>query len=347
MEGVWSAEDTTPGAVDSALRKLLAERHAEDDYAPARVLNLIAVVDQEWRGEIENRLEKVGRFHPSRTIICAVEPKRDTLDAWATMSASETDGAVGAEERVELAIGEKHVPNLETIVDPLLVPDLATLLWSPHGHPDAIDALIELTDTVLIDSVQEPEPKAAVERAHELLEHAYVVDLAWLRSAPWRERIAATFDPPAWRHMLREISAVTVRHHEDSTASGSLMLGWLSSRLGWEPSAFEKEDDGLVARARGVGRRVKLRLDVDETMPVPGLSGLTVETAEGMQLSLDRGSGGLTARRKQRGGREICWTVLGASRGEAGILGEGIRQALLRDPTYGPALTAASAMLSR
>ncbi len=347
MEGVWSAENTTPGAIDSALRKLLAERHADDDYAPARVLNLIAVVDQEWRGEIENRLEKVGRFHPSRTIICALEPKRDTLDAWATMSASATDGAVGAEERVELAIGEKHVPNLETIVDPLLVPDLATLLWSPHGHPEAIDALIELTDTVLIDSVQEPEPKAAVERAHELLEDAYVVDLAWLRSAPWRERIAATFDPPAWRHMLREISAVTVRHHPDSITSGSLILGWLASRLGWEPSAFDDEDGGLVARAKAVGRRVKMRLEVDETMPVPGLSGLTVETAEGLQLSLDRGEGGLTARRKQRGGREICWRVLGASRGESGILGEGIRQALLRDPTYGPALTAASAMLSR
>ena len=30
--------------------------------------------------------------------------------------------------------------------------------------------------------------------------------------------------------------------------------------------------------------------------------------------------------------------MLGASRGEAGILGEGVRQALLRDPTYGPAL---------
>jgi hypothetical protein len=33
--------------------------------------------------------------------------------------------------------------------------------------------------------------------------------------------------------------------------------------------------------------------------------------------------------------------VLGASRGEGGILGEGVRQALLRDPTYGPALRAA------
>jgi hypothetical protein len=37
--------------------------------------------------------------------------------------------------------------------------------------------------------------------------------------------------------------------------------------------------------------------------------------------------------------------VLGASRGEAGILGEGIRQALLRDPTYRPALEHARAMV--
>ncbi len=37
--------------------------------------------------------------------------------------------------------------------------------------------------------------------------------------------------------------------------------------------------------------------------------------------------------------------MLGASRGEAGILGEGIRQALLRDPTYEPALEVAQAML--
>ena len=40
-------------------------------------------------------------------------------------------------------------------------------------------------------------------------------------------------------------------------------------------------------------------------------------------------------------GDEREWTVLGASRGEGGILGEGVRQALLRDPTYGPALGAA------
>jgi hypothetical protein len=46
-----------------------------------------------------------------------------------------------------------------------------------------------------------------------------------------------------------------------------------------------------------------------------------------------------------RDGREQSWTVLGASRGESGILGEGVRQALLRDPTYKPALEAGRALM--
>jgi hypothetical protein len=72
---------------------------------------------------------------------------------------------------------------------------------------------------------------------------------------------------------------------------------------------------------------------------------LTIETSEGTSISLDRAPGGLAARRTTPGGGESVWTVLGASRGESGILGEGVRQALLRDPTYRPAVAAARAML--
>ncbi len=349
-EAVWSDQDTTPSSIEAALRNLLAERHAEDDaFVPARVLNLIAIVDRDWRGEVENRLERVGRFHPSRTIVCAVEKRRSTIDATVAMGAEdhkEGEVAVGA-ERVELTLGEEHLERLETIVDPLIVPDLVTVVWSPHGHDDAIDALIRLAGVVLIDTITAPDPAAAVKRAAWLKERAYVVDLAWLRSLPWRERLAATFDPPQWRSSLKEITAVTVRHHPESVVSATLLVSWLATRLGWQPAKMEDEDDGMVARCRAEGRKVKLRLEPDETMPVPGLAGVALETASGMKLSLFRGSGGLTAKRKQGGSKEeATWTVLGASRGEAGILGEGIRQALLRDPTYGPALTAACEMLA-
>jgi hypothetical protein len=84
---------------------------------------------------------------------------------------------------------------------------------------------------------------------------------------------------------------------------------------------------------------------VDETMPVPGLAGIRMETASGLKLSLFRGPGGLQAKRRLPGGKESSWVVVGASRGEAGILGEGIRQALLRDPAYRQALDCGEALL--
>src|SRR3954447_17519116 len=300
-EAIWSDQDTSPTAIEAALRNMLAERHAEDDaFVPARVINLIAIVDRDWRGEIENRLERVGRFHPSRTIVCAVEKRRESIDAVVSMGAEhhkEGEIAVGA-ERVELTIGEAHLDRLETIVDPLIVPDLVTVVWSPHGHDDAIDALIRLAGVVLIDTVAAPDPAAAVKRAAWLTERAYVVDLAWLRSVPWRERVASTFDPPEWRPSLREITSVTVRHHPDSVVSATLLVCWLSTRLGGQPTRMEEEDGGRVARCRAEGRKVKMRVEVDDTMPVPGLAGLALETSSGMKLSLFRGDGGLQATRK-------------------------------------------------
>ena len=51
IEGVWSEQDTTPAAIEAALRKLLVEAHAKErGYAPARVLNLIIVVDRAVQG---------------------------------------------------------------------------------------------------------------------------------------------------------------------------------------------------------------------------------------------------------------------------------------------------------
>ena len=345
----WAEQDTTPSKIESALRKLLQEQHAESEgYVPARVLNLVVVVDRDWRGEIYNRLENVGRYHPSRTILCAVDPGRDSIDAQVTMSA-EGEPKAGQfallRERVVLDLAPQHLENLGTIVDALVVPDLATLVWSPHGHPEAVNSVLHLAQVVLIDSVNEPDPASAIARARELAEDAYVVDLAWLRSTPWRERIAATFDPPQWRQELGRLSSVTIRHSPDSAIAGLLLFGWLCSRLGWEPGSVVSQNGTMTGRARAAREEVKLMLEENPQQTVPGLAGLTVETASGMSISLDRGEGGLHARRCDRKGTTTDWTVLGASRGEAGILGEGIRQALLRDPTYRPALSAAESML--
>jgi glucose-6-phosphate dehydrogenase assembly protein OpcA len=349
-QDVWAAQDTTPDEIAAALRELVHQRTMEvGGYAPARVLNMVAVVDREWKGEIMNRLDNVGRYHASRTVVCAVEPGRTTLDAWASTAADappEPGKLAVCHEMIEIDMGPHHLEHLDTIVDPVLVRDLVTLIWSPHGHPEAVDSLLSLAHSVLLDSVEEPEVRGALERVAELGKQAYVVDLAWLRSTPWRERIASTFDPPYMRPALGQISGITVRHQSESTVAALMLIGWLASRLGWQPSALIARNGTLAGKARGRRQEVEVRLERRDDMMVPGLAGVTIDTAHGMSISLDRGPGGLVAHRRLRDGREWKWTVLGASRGEGGILGEGVRQALLRDPTYQPALEVARALLS-
>jgi glucose-6-phosphate dehydrogenase assembly protein OpcA len=319
-DAIWSAEDTSPAEIEAALRAMEAERHQEDRAVPARVLNLVTIVDREWRGEVENRLAGVGRYHASRTVLCAVERRRETLSARASVHVQGN----AVREHVLLELGDRHLPRLDRIVDSLVITDLATAVWAPHGHDVGVDAVCGVAQVVLRDSVDEPDTHTALGRAVELSQRTYVVDLAWLRTTPWRERIAATFDPPEWREHLRRLSAVTVRHSPDSEVAALLLFGWLASRLGWDPASPPAQ----------------LRAEPTE-QGVRGLAGVTLETDDGMVLSLDRGKGGLKAWRRFPDGREATWTVLGASRGEPGILGEGIRQALLREPTYEPALRAA------
>jgi glucose-6-phosphate dehydrogenase assembly protein OpcA len=367
-DAVWSAEGTTPDAIESALRDLVKERHGENGgLAPSRALNMIVFVESEYSGEIANRLAGVGRYHASRLVVLSYEARRTRLDARAVV-ATDTESQHGElgllRETVTVEIGERHLDDLVTIVDPLVVTDLATLLWSPHGHPEAVDELLALSQAVLLDSLDDPSWRSALDRACELRKQAYVVDLAWLRSTPWRERVAAAFDSPTMRAELSRIETVSVRHHPASTVAAMMLVGWLGSRLGWEMSPLKAtgstltgsatvantEDDGNVDAEKGVqphdegAQTIAIKLEQAPEQTVPGIESLAVCTRSGRRLGLKRGTGGLRARSRDAGGHEREWTILGASRGESGILGEGIRQSLLRDPTYGPALAAAEAM---
>jgi hypothetical protein len=363
-DAVWREQDTTPDAIEEALRRLLIEKHAENHgYVPARVLNMITFVEHEWSGEVANRLRRVGRYHASRTVVLSYEPGREYLDATVSV-VSDSDPKPGEvaplRETVIVELGDRHLDDLATIADPLVVTDLPTLLWSPHGHHEAVDELLGLGQAMLIDSIEEPVWRDAIDRASRLSQEVYVVDLAWLRSIPWRERIAGTFDPPGRREELARLSAVTIRHHPESTVAAMLLVGWLASRLHWQLERCEIVGEGAGggaltgtahsraepgAEAGGGGEHIELRLEVAPELQVPGLAGVELESSSGLCVRLDRGTGGLRASRRDPRGRERTWTVLGASRGEGGILGEGIRQALLRDPTYTPALRAAQAML--
>ena len=346
-ELTWHSADTDPDTIETVLRELLLRAHVEEgEVAPARVLNMIVLVRS---GEIATMLERlsgVGRYAASRLLLIEVDPDAEQLEAEVAI-AGQGRGAGGNElvrETVALTVGECHMPDLRSIAASLVVSDLPTLLWSPSSARERARPLLALSQSVLIDSLEPASAGDAFAQALELSRESYVVDLSWLRTTPWRERLAAAFDRR--RSALEKITAVRIRHHHDSIPAGTLFAGWLASRLGWEEPRMGAGADGLAGSARQGRRTIELALRADDELPVPGLSGVTVETEDGWRLSLDRGLGGLHADERRADGERRSWTVPGASRGEAGVLGAGIRQALLRDLTYVPALERAREMIA-
>ena len=286
MDGViWSAEAPRRPRSRRRCASCCRKASAASRHASARVLNLVAVVDREWRGEIENRLARVGRYHPSRTIICAVEPGRTTLDACGH-DRERQPGRARAEPRARHdRRGREHLAHLDAIVDPILVSGLhdRRVVAARPSRGGRLAAAARRRRAARLRRTS-PTIATSLARVSELAERAYVVDLAWLRSTPWRERVAFTFDPAEWRPELEHISAVTVRHGADSAVAALLLVGWLASRLGWEPAVLAADGDGRADAAGRAASGGDVRGDAASRstgLDVPGLAGLTLETTSG------------------------------------------------------------------
>jgi glucose-6-phosphate dehydrogenase assembly protein OpcA len=87
--------------------------------------------------------------------------------------------------------------------------------------------MIEMTTRMIVDSDQ-----AGIDAVARVDAMATgLVDLAWVRTGPWREAIAALFDGRSQRRLLDHLVAVEVSGPRNQSA---LLAGWLRSRLGRE-----------------------------------------------------------------------------------------------------------------
>ena len=183
-------------------------------------------------------------------------------------------------ETVIVELGDRHLDDLLTIADPLVVSDLPTLLWSPHGHPEAVEALLPLAQATLLDSVDDPVWHEAIDRANTLSDRLYVVDLAWLRSTPWRERIAATFDPPALRRRARRdrLDHDPPPPRLDGRGDAADRLAGLAAGLAAGPALPRGAPTVDVLQRPAAQSRsaseIALRLEAAPELPVRGLAGL-------------------------------------------------------------------------
>jgi glucose-6-phosphate dehydrogenase assembly protein OpcA len=103
-------------------------------------------------------------------------------------------------------------------------------------------------------------------------------ELTWTRLAPWQEMCARMFDEPRLRLLADHITGVTLEQASAGGAplgtEGTLLLGWLATRLGWRvprrstSSEYLGVDVHLVARpssttSRGTLLAVRLEASIE------------------------------------------------------------------------------------
>ncbi|WP_229075301.1 glucose-6-phosphate dehydrogenase assembly protein OpcA [Actinoplanes sp. DH11] len=221
MIGLW---DTTGNEV---VKALAAERRSAGGVASGLALTLIAVVEEKKVREAEAAATIAAAAHPCRLLIVV----RSDLEGRSRLDAEiVVGGRLGPAEAVVMRMYGRLALHAESVVMPLLAPDVPVVSWWHEEPPNMIanDFLGVVADRRITDSAQAPDPVAALrQRAVDYAPGD--TDLTWTRITLWRTLVAGAFDSTE----ARVIGARIVAPEKDPTAW--LMLGWLKSRLGIEP----------------------------------------------------------------------------------------------------------------
>ncbi len=132
--------------------------------------------------------------------------------------------------------------NGESIAN-LTIPDLPRFLWwkdVPMPNNVLFQHLAHRAHSTIFDSADFTDSEAELLLLQTILSQGIpVIDLNWRRIAGWQELTAEAFDPPARRKDITEIDRVDVNYEKGNPAQALMFLGWLSSRLQWQPTSYK------------------------------------------------------------------------------------------------------------
>jgi glucose-6-phosphate dehydrogenase assembly protein OpcA len=264
----WVGEGVNADAVNAELDRLHRAAGGPDRVlALARTLNLIVVpCPDRSEKEVERALGALGSHTPSRTLVLR-EHGTNRIDASLVMECETPAGAgrVGlCHDRVVLSMDAARLEHSSSLLAPLLVSDLPTVLWLPDPRSKVPDPrLLERSQYVLVDSgAGDPEDLRLLA---ELAAGIRVHDLAWGRLEYWRAAVAAAFEPAERRTLLPEITEVELRYEARGLQAALLLAGWLAARAGWHSGGLQRHNGTARAgAARGDGGEVDIRFTAAE-----------------------------------------------------------------------------------
>ncbi|CAN5145253.1 glucose-6-phosphate dehydrogenase assembly protein OpcA [soil metagenome] len=283
---VWGVRASGVAALErelARLRRVQGAQAREQGHVVARasVLNIVVYATREVHARRAGQtIAELALRHPSRAIVVhagrAPEPAEGgDLVMHAQLQPADAARQVRYEQILIRACGETD-EQIASAVIPLLLPDLPVFLWwtgTPPLSASHFHELLSLADRLIVDSADFARPDATLPEIARVCDQGHgqygVTDLNWTRLTPWRDLLAAFFDVPAWRPYLDSITGIRTGFAVDADgrdihpSQALLLLGWLTSRLGWRlaSSLAPSEAGGLLfAIHRADGGRVNVRV---------------------------------------------------------------------------------------
>ena len=260
----WSSSASTVAEADALLDKLWASSEARrflvsdspKDSTTAEpiavrtgVMNLAVVANGEERAAHAASVLATLPRNPSRTLFIV---PRDP-DGPATFAARlevfcavtpRGDGTSACTELLWIDAGGPAAHHLASIVPPLSLHDLPTLLWwdAPINAAESdVRQLLRAVDRVIVDGATQPgDGLATIRDLAAAAESAGVAltDFALLRQGRWRDSIATMFDDVSSAPYLNAINSITIDFSGSPTSSAPVNVvrpayhvAWLASRL--------------------------------------------------------------------------------------------------------------------
>lgn len=148
-------------------------------------------------------------------------------------------------EYITLRGTKQALDRVDGLVKSLVIDDLPKFVWwkaTPNPEQLLFQSMSEVGSCIILDSSYYGNPESELLKIHQLVAGGTkVADLNWYRLAPWQELSAASFDPPERRMALLEMDQIGVDYEKGNAAQALLYLGWLASRLNWQPENYGLE----------------------------------------------------------------------------------------------------------
>jgi len=309
-DAMWGRAAASAGAVDRELARMrrAAGAHAREQghvIARTAVLNIVVYADREVHATRAAR--SIGRLalrHPSRAIVLWADRSQRELAMSVDLRCAVPqvgDGGQVCYEQVLVRMRGTNDARVQSVVVPLLVPDLPVFLWWTDSPPEArrFDDLLAIADRLVVDSADFARPGAMLARLARLGEGTRsfsITDLNWTRLTPWRELMAQFFDVEAWRPFLDDPRGVRIGFGVDADgrdihpSQALLFVGWLASRLGWRPAEHlaPSEAGGLLFRMRsatGAAVMLRVRPRFEYGVEAGDTTGVRLQCGHGAQLA--------------------------------------------------------------